>query len=141
VHPNPAGPVRRLDLGDRAAGGPLRPGVAEREQLLVSPVGADLPLAAFDPLLELREVLVDQLRTSRRSVAEAAGLTQLHVTGDGVVRAIRELGGVAVGPGQVVGIQNFHDLLGRLQLIPSSGAGDFKHRQAHPRKGLNRRNR
>ena len=116
-----AGPVRRLDLRDRPAGGALRTLVAHRKQLLVGHIGADLALRAFDPLLDLGQVLIGQLRPRRGPVQLAAGSAAVDVVLHRVVRAAGQLPGITQRPCQVVGIQNFHDLLGRLQLIPSSG--------------------
>ncbi len=62
VHPHPPQAVVPLDRGDRPAGGPLRAGVPERGQLLMGPVRAQLALRALDPLLQLGQELIDQLR-------------------------------------------------------------------------------
>ena len=82
-------------------------------------VSADLALGPLDPLLDLREVLIDQLRPAGSTGQLTAGSSPLDVTLDRVVRAASQLTGITKRPGQVVGIQDFHDLLGRLQLIPS----------------------
>lgn len=115
-------PIRALDGGDRTAGGPLRTGIPQGEQLLVGHISTDLPEAVFDPLLDLGQVLIDQLRTGHRLIELAAGSPSFDIVLDGVVGAAGQLAGITQRPGQVVGIQDFHDLLGRLQLIPSSGA-------------------
>ena len=55
------------------------------------------------------------------SVQRAAGVAAVHVPLHGVVGAAGQLASITQRPCQVVGIQDFHDPLGRLQLIPSSG--------------------
>jgi hypothetical protein len=90
-------------------------------------VGTDFALGPLDPLLNLRQELIDQLRPS-------SGPAQLDITAAGtsldvplhrVVRAAGQFAGITQRPGQVVGIQDFHDLLGRLQVVPPQGDGRF----------------
>ena len=121
VDPHPPSTVGLLDLRDRSSGGAFRAGVAQSEQLFVGHVGADLAERTLDPLLDLGQVHVDQLRPGSRLVELAGRGTALDVVLHGVVRAAGQLAGITQRPSQVVGIQDFHDLLGRLHFIPSSG--------------------
>jgi hypothetical protein len=125
VHPDIPCPVGLLHRCDRAAGGALGAGVAHREELLVSLVGTDLAEGTFDPLLDLGQVLIDQLRPGSRLVQLAASGAAVHVVLDRMVRASGQLAGITQRPCQVVGIQDFHDLLGRLQVVPPQGDGRF----------------
>ncbi len=61
--------VVRLHRRDRPPGRALRPGEPQRDQLVVRDVGADLAVRALDPLLDLRQELIDQLRPRRGPVA------------------------------------------------------------------------
>ena len=121
MHPDPTGPIRPPDGRDRAAGGAFRTGVPQCDELVVGDVGADLALGPFDPLLDLRQVLVDQHRPLHGLDQLAGCSTPLDVVLHRVRGTPGQLAGITQRPGQVVGIQDFHDLLSRLHFIPSSG--------------------
>ena len=128
VHPHPPGlelPPRRRD---RPPGGPLRTGVAQREELLVGLVRADLPRRVLQPLLDLREEPVDQLRTGRRTVTQPARFAGGDIAAHRVMRAPRKLSGVTQRPSQVERFQNFHDLPCTLHGVPSRVTA-LQHRQ------------
>jgi hypothetical protein len=101
VHPDPTQPVVPAHRGDRTTGGPLRTRIAEREQLLVRLVGADLPRRVLHPLLDLGQILIDQLRTSRSNTRAPAGVAGCDMRSHRVVGTPRQLGGVSKRPGQV----------------------------------------
>ena len=108
-----------LAPGDRPPGCAVRPPVPHRGDLLMRLIGADLPLAPLDQLLQLRQELIDHPRPARRPGGHRpAPLTRGHIPRDRVVGAARQLGGVPQRPRQVVGLQNVHDLLGRLHSSP-----------------------
>jgi hypothetical protein len=86
-------------------------------------ISAQLAAAALHPLLKLRQMRVDQLVSDQRARDKPAALTGGDIAGDGVMIAASQLGGVTVAPGQVVGFQYLHDLLERLQRVPSLGPG------------------
>ena len=136
VHPPPARMPGRLQLSHRTPGGAFRAGVSQPRQLRMDPVGANLALGPVDPLLDLVQERVDQLRAALRPARQLTGtLPRLHIPLDGVVGTTRQLRCVPIRPSQVVSIQNVHDLLGSLQNVPSSGSDAIQHRQSHPRKG------
>ena len=85
-------------------------------------VGADLADRLLDPLLDLVQVLIDQLRTNHSHAAYTTGVAGRDMSSDGVVRAPRQFGGVTKRPSQIVGFQDFHDFLCRLQVVPPQGA-------------------
>jgi hypothetical protein len=127
VHPPAASVERLLDRCHRPAGGPLGALVAQRAQLVVGDVGAQLAVAALHPFLQLRKMRVDQLLPGQRARRKPTGLPGGDIAGDGVMVAAGQLGGVTVASGQVVGFQDLHDLLGRLQRSPPRGL-----RREHP---------
>ena len=138
VHPHLASPVVLLHLRDRPPRRALRTLVAQRQQLAVCDVRADLAPRALDPLLNLGQERVDQLRPRRSLLDHPAGITLFHIPGHRVVRAPGQLSSITKRPSQVVRIQNFHDLLGRLQLVSLLGGDGTSAPPAHLRRGLNR---
>ena len=54
------GPPPGLRLRDRAPSGPLVPIEAHRGQALMHHIGADMPLPAIHPLLDLAQKRIDQ---------------------------------------------------------------------------------
>ena len=132
VHPHPTQAVVTLHRGDRAPGRALRAGVPERDQLVVRDVGAQPTLGALDPLLELGQELIDQLRPRRGPVRQRTGLTGRDVPADGVVRDPGQLTGITQRPGQIERFQHVHDLLGRLHSGPSWGRSAHQHRHRTP---------
>jgi hypothetical protein len=109
----------RFDLSQRTPGGAVGAGISQRHQSLVGLVAADLSLRIHDPPLQDIAPIVDHPSPSRgRWQTRVAVLDRfLH----GVVRASAQLGGGAVGPGQVVGIEYFHEFSVRLQVGLSWG--------------------
>jgi hypothetical protein len=114
-----AQPPLRFDLRQRAAGGAVGAGVSQGEELVVGFVAADLALRIRDPGFQHIAPVVDHPGSpgGRRQprVAVFDGFL------DGVVRAPAQLGGGTIRPGQVVGIQNFHEFSVRLHVGLSCG--------------------
>lgn len=76
-----------LDVRDRAAGSAFRTLVAQGHELVVGDIGTDLAERPLDPLLDLGQVLIDQLRPGCGLVQLAAGSAAIHVVVHRVVRA------------------------------------------------------
>ena len=72
MHPDPFETVVRLHERDSPVGGALGPGKAQRDELVVGDVRADLALGPLDPLLDLGQKLIDQLGTGRGSIRQRA---------------------------------------------------------------------
>ena len=119
-HPPVPSPPAALDRRDRPPGGPLRPRVAHRGQLGLGDVRADAPLRALHPLLQLRQPGVDQLLAAGPLVRATPGVPQPHVPRHRVVVATDQLRRGAEAAGQVVGLQDLHDLLAVLHPTPCS---------------------
>ena len=125
VHPHPPQAVVPLHRRDRPAGRALRTGVPQRDQLVVRDVRTQPALRALDPLLELRQVLIDQLRPRTPAGRSTRPPHAPHVPGHGVVRDPSQLAGVTQRPGQIERFQHVHDLLGRLHVVPPRGGRRF----------------
>jgi hypothetical protein len=67
--------------------------------------------ARLDELLDLGHELVDHLRPPGPDGEFRSGPAQLDVAAHRVVVAADQIGGLAVAAGQVVGGEDFHDLL------------------------------
>jgi hypothetical protein len=122
VDPPPAGLPGPLGRSHRSPGRALRPLIAERDQLVVGDISAQLAAAALHPLLQLGPIGVHHHGPGRRVGGERASPAGGDVAGDGVMIAAGQLGGVPVASGQVERFKDLHDLLGRLHCGPSSGA-------------------
>jgi hypothetical protein len=94
--------------------------MAQRQQSLMGFVAADLSLRIADPPLQDVTPIVDQpgLPSRRRQPGIAVIDRLLHR----VVRTTTQFCRGAIGPGQVVGIEYFHELSVRLQVGLSWGA-------------------
>lgn len=108
-----------FDLCQGSPGGAVGAGVSQRHQLVVGFVAADL---AFDSTTHVSSRSCQSSIIRARRVAGGSPASRvfdglLH----GVVRAPAQLGGGAVGPGQVVGIEYFHEFSVRLQVGLSWG--------------------
>jgi hypothetical protein len=112
------GPPALLHRRDRAAGGSLRAGETHRGKLVVHHVRADLAFRPVHPLLNLGQELVDQHRPLRPFVRGQPGLAQRDIVGDGLVVTSGQRGRCPKPAGQVVRLQNLHDLLAGLQPGP-----------------------
>jgi hypothetical protein len=82
----------------------------------VAEVGAHLAAGLVDPPFELFGERVDETVLKHRLRCQLALVPTLDPVGNGVVVAPRELGGVAIRPGQIEGFKYFHDLLVRLHV-------------------------
>jgi hypothetical protein len=93
----------------------------------VGHVRADLPVRALHPLLDLGKKRVSQ-PLGAHSLRYPALLPQRHIAGDGVVVTAGQLGRRAIAAGQVVGLQDLHDLLRCPQCssLEAIGRGGFK---------------
>ena len=114
-------PSRHWDLISARARRVVRsvPVYPKRDSLFVGFVAADLSLRIGNPPLQDVAPIVDHPGppSRRRQTGVAVFDRFLH----GVVRAPAQLGGGAVGPGQVVGIEYFHEFSVRLQVGLSWG--------------------
>ncbi len=146
VDPAVAEVERGLRLVHRPPCGALGTAVAQREELLVGLVRADLPEGVVDPLLDLGQELFDQLRAGRGLVQPASGLPGRDVAGDGVMGTAGQLGGISKRSGQVERCQNFHDLPCRLNGFLLGRRGRFSTASApeegpEPREAVRQRRR
>jgi hypothetical protein len=109
----------RFDFCQRASGGAVSAGVSQGHELVVDFVAADLSLRITDPAFQDVAPIIDHPGppNRRRQTGVAVFDGFLH----GVVRAPAQFGGGAVGAGQVVGIEYFHEFSVRLQLGLSCG--------------------
>jgi hypothetical protein len=114
MHPRIAQSPLRFDFRQRSPGGAVGPGESQRHQLVVCFVTADLALRISNPTLQDVAPIVDHPGppNRRRQTGIAVFDGFLH----GVVRAPAQIGGGPVGPGQVVGIEYFHEFSIRLQV-------------------------
>ena len=99
--------LREVRSGACAAGGALRALVAQRHKRNVGHVGTDLAPGRLDPLLDLEQMLIDQLRPSSRPIQLAASRRPFDIVLDRMVGAASQLPGITQRPGQVVGIQKY----------------------------------
>jgi hypothetical protein len=77
-------------------------------------VGADAAVGAGDQLLDLLQVLVDRPRPVLAGHHRLPGRPQRDIPGHGVVVTPGQLRRRPVTPGEVVRLQNLHDLLAPL---------------------------
>jgi hypothetical protein len=77
-------------------------------------IGAHAAVRAGDQLLDLDQVVVDRPGPMLPSDRRLARLAQRDITGHGVVVTPGQLRRGAVTPGEVVRLQNLHDLLAPL---------------------------
>ena len=119
VHPRIAQSPLRFDLRQRTPRGAVSAGISQRDELVVGFVAADLALRIDDPPLQHVAPIIDHPGPprGRRQTRVAVVDRLLH----GVVRAPAQLSGSPVGPGQVVGIEYFHEFSVRLQVGLSCG--------------------
>jgi hypothetical protein len=113
------GPPRRLDLSDRAAGGPLVTDEPHRGQPLVHHIGTDRSIGQLDQLLHLGPERVDQPGPLHRRVDRPALLTSLDVTAHRLGVHPNKSRRRVRTPGGVERFQNLHDLPVRLLHSPS----------------------
>jgi len=66
---------------------------------------------------------VDQLVPGQPASGKPPIVPGGDITGDGVMVAAGQLGGIPQASGQIERFEYLHDLLGRLQKVPSSGLG------------------
>ena len=119
LHPPPPRLPGRLQGRHRPPRDSLRALIPHRGDVLMRLIGADLALAPLDKLFQLRQELTDHPRPVRPASGQRPAKFALgHIPCHGVVRTARQLGGVPQRPRQVVGLQNVHDLLGRLHSSP-----------------------
>jgi hypothetical protein len=111
VDPPVPGPIRRLRRGHRPPRGAVGAAEAHRRDLLVNSVRTDLAQRPLHQLLDLRQEPVDQLGAGRRLGRIDPVPAQLHVPAHRVVVAARQLRGPAVAAGEVIRLENLHDLL------------------------------
>jgi hypothetical protein len=105
-----------LRLGDRAARGALRTQVAHRDELLVRPVGTDLPARALHQLLNLLRERVDHRPPMHRHRQPAAGLlASAHPVRDSLVIAPDQLCRRPQRARQIECLKDLHHFLRVLQ--------------------------
>jgi hypothetical protein len=109
----------RFDVSQLTTGGAVGSGVSQRQQSLMGFVAADLSLRIAHPPFEDLAPIVDHPGPpSRRRQTGIAVIDRfLHR----VVRTTAQFRCGAIGPGQVVGIEYFHDFSVRLQVGLSWG--------------------
>ena len=118
MHPGMSQPVRRLHPGDRPPGRPVRPAIAERQQLLVGLVGANPALRRLHPLLDLVQERIRDLRPAGQVPDRPARIPCGDMRRDRVMRTPHQHRRRPGRPGQVVRSKNFHDLSVRLHMAP-----------------------
>ena len=109
--------VALLGPGYGSADGAFRTGKAERFEPAPADFGPDLAPRAQNPLFDLGPKGVDDGGTRYwGALTELTLVALVDVDGDGVVRAVAQATGGAVGPGQVERFKNLHDFLVKLHL-------------------------
>jgi len=111
-----AEPVRGLHLRDRPPGRPVRPGEAQRQQLVVGLVGVDPALRRLHPLLDLVHKRINVAGPAGRCADRPASITGRDMRRDRVMGTTSQLGSCALRPGQVISSKNLHDLSVRLHV-------------------------
>jgi hypothetical protein len=91
-------------------------------------IGTDFALGALDELFDLGAVGIDHRRPRHAGRRVRSRGATLDVVLDGVVVAASQPGRAPIGAHEVVGLQNLHDLSGRLDLDPSWSAA-LQHRR------------
>ena len=113
-------PVQLHDRQRPADGaiGPLEP---EPDELVEHDIATHTPVGSFDPFLDLGHEPIDQLRSLRRrhTVGQQALVAHRDPMLDRVMRATREFARGPITVRQRERFQDFHDLLVRLQQVPS----------------------
>jgi hypothetical protein len=109
----------RFDFRQGTSGGAVSSGISKLQELLVGFVAADLSLRIGDPPFQDVAPIIDHPGppSGRRQTRVAVFDRFLHR----VMRAPAQLGCGAIGPGQVVGIEYFHEFSVRLQVGLSWG--------------------
>ncbi|NYJ19278.1 hypothetical protein HNR05_001069 [Leifsonia psychrotolerans] len=116
-------PERGPHLRDRSTRRPFRPLIAQRTELLVGFIGADLAMRGDDPLLDLVHERVRDPPPIRRFGDRLTRVTGGDMPGNRVMGTARQLGCSAQPPGQVVGSKYFHDF--SVKLHSGLFLGDF----------------
>jgi hypothetical protein len=116
-----AQPVGGLDLRNGPAGGPLRTGVAQPEELFMGLIRADPALGLLDPFLDPRQIGIGDPAPGRRLGQRTAGVAGRDVPGHGVVGTAGQLGRRSKRSGQIVGSKNFQDFSVMLHAGPLPG--------------------
>jgi hypothetical protein len=114
VSPPVPGPPHGLGLGDHPPGAALRARISHRGQPAVHHISADLPAAAIHQLLNLAGELIRRPRPARGRSRVMTSLPQRHVSQDGLAVGTGQLRRRVRAAGQVIRLQNFHDLPARL---------------------------
>src|SRR5438105_4475202 len=114
--PPVASPIRRLGFGDRPPNRALgaRIAQAQRLELVLYDVRTDAAVAVVNPAFDVIAKRVDHLIALNRRGLQLARLAPPYISGDGVVRAPRQLGCVSKTMRQIVGRQDLHNRLGLL---------------------------
>jgi hypothetical protein len=110
-------PPGLLGRRDRAPGGALRSAEAHRDELVVGNVGADQPVEAVHPLLDLVQERINGHHPPRLLIRAEASITQRHIVRHRLVITAGQCGRGAIPTGQVERLQNLHDLLTAFHLL------------------------
>jgi hypothetical protein len=122
-----------FDVGQLTTGGAVGPGIAQRQQPLMGFVAADLSLRiAHPPLQDLAPIVDHPGPPSRR---RQTGIAVIDGFLHRVVRTTAQLCCGAIGPGQVIGIEYFHDFSVRLQVVSPGDIDSTRHRHRSRRRG------
>ena len=116
-----AGTPVQLHHRERPACGAVQALEAEPDKLVEHHITTNLAVGAFDPFLDLGHEPIDQLHPLQRrhAVGQQPPIAHRDPMLNGLMRATRKLTGGPITVRQRERFQDFHDLLVRLQLVPS----------------------
>jgi hypothetical protein len=121
MHPGMTQPERGPHLRDRTTRRPLRPRIAERAELLMSLVGANLAVRGNNPFLDLVHKRVRDPAPIRGLGNRFARIPGPNMPSNRVMRTASQLGCSTQRPGQIVGSKDFHDFLSQTSFGPLPG--------------------